>query len=965
MKKSTRCLTSNLKREPVAALRSKTMMKKHFVFATLLLAMLALTSNLFAGVIFSDDFESGTLTNWTGSFSLTDRAWTISTVTNIVPTNGIYSALITNSGSKMHRNIINDNGGVEVSGHAIYTAYIYDDGGVSLGSSNLTWVEVRAYTGTGFPNGGTAADGGLQQLIAIGKSSSAFSYLAGDPFDPTKYQGRSIAGTLAGGGTWFNLNDPGAPSRSVGWHKFQIEQMEDGTTLKFYVDGVLSRTILGNSVFSWDTIMGGAGQGGGSTNFNVSNYLDGISLTTIADTNKPTVRIAYGSFTSNEVNVVFSEGVSDTAISPANYSLSGGLTISSVDRTSMSSVRLNTSTQTSGANYTLTVNNVQDLATNIQDTAGANTIATNTTATFVAFAPPAFYANFNDGLLPVNTTNYGNAFISGSGGVGGTPMLDLTDATANQNGSFIIQDLSAGQVVGSFTASFRVRMGGGSTAPAEGFSFNLAGNLPDGTFPLDGGGSGLSIIFDTFNGGTDASSSRAPEAPAIDIRVGTNFVAHTNVGRLLRTGADFVDVLIKADLDGKLSVVFNGSLVYSNLVVYTNKIGGRFGFGGLTGGSFETHYIDDLGISVVGLSDTTRPTIASVSGTGPDGCSSLTGATVAFSESVGPSAEVAGNYALSGGISVSSVTRISPSTVVLNTSLQNPGSNYTVTVNNVQDTAVVPNTITPTSTAFYTSYTGSTAKFYSEFCSLPTNAFVFGNAIVDQGVLKLTTAANSQGGTFIIDDLDAGKAVTGFTAMFKVRVGGGSGTGADGFSFNFAGDLPNDFGEEGAGTGLTISFDTYDNGGNEAPAIDVRFGGVEVAHTLVNYIRTGSAFVDMSVHVDTDGTLALVYGTNVVYTNLLVYTTPIAGRFGFGARTGGVTDNHWIDNLRIDTIVSCPPLSIIKQGSDVVISWSGISTCVLQSSTNVAGPYTDQVGATSPFTTPITGSQKFFRLRGN
>src|SRR6185503_19791944 len=94
----------------------------------------------------------------------------------------------------------------------------------------------------------------------------------------------------SGFGTWFNLNDSGAPSRSVGWHKFQVEQLEDGTTLKFYVDGILSRTILGSAVQSWDTLIGGAGLGGN----NIAMYLDGFSVETFADTNAPTIRLAYG-----------------------------------------------------------------------------------------------------------------------------------------------------------------------------------------------------------------------------------------------------------------------------------------------------------------------------------------------------------------------------------------------------------------------------------------------------------------------------------------------------------------------------------------------------------------------------------------------------------------------------------------------------------------------------------------------
>lgn len=53
-------------------------------------------------------------------------------------------------------------------------------------------------------------------------------------------------------------------------------------------------------------------------------------------------------------------------------------------------------------------------------------------------------------------------------------------------------------------------------------------------------------------------------------------------------------------------------------------------------------------------------------------------------------------------------------------------------------------------------------------------------------------------------------------------------------------------------------------------------------------------------------------------------------------------------------------LSISKSGSDVTLTWpSG----TLQSSTNAAAFYSDVSGATSPYTIPATGAQRFFRVR--
>src|SRR4051812_48803601 len=118
----------------------------------------------------------------------------------------------------------------------------------------------------------------------------------------------------------------------------------------------------------------------------------------------------------------------------------------------------------------------------------------------------------------------------------------------------------------------------------------------------------------------------------------------------------------------------------------------------------------------------------------------------------------------------------------------------------------------------------------------------------NSGVVKLTEAVNGQMGSMLINDLDGGSEITGFTARWKMKLGGGTVRPADGLSFNFAPDLLDwwAFGEEGAGSGITISFDTWDNGGGEAPAIDVKSGGMVIASARGNLelFRTGD-FVEV------------------------------------------------------------------------------------------------------------------------
>lgn len=87
--------------------------------------------------------------------------------------------------------------------------------------------------------------------------------------------------------------------------------------------------------------------------------------------------------------------------------------------------------------------------------------------------------------------------------------------------------------------------------------------------------------------------------------------------------------------------------------------------------------------------DVTVPKITSASGS-----DTFTSVTVNFSEAVTSStADKPGNYTLSGGLTVSAATVVSPTRVVLTTSMQTPGTSYTLTINGVQDTATAPNTM--------------------------------------------------------------------------------------------------------------------------------------------------------------------------------------------------------------------------------------------------------------------------------
>src|SRR6185295_16448815 len=123
----------------------------------------------------------------------------------------------------------------------------------------------------------------------------------------------------------------------------------------------------------------------------------------------------------------------------------------------------------------------------------------------------------------------------------------------------------------------------------------------------------------------------------------------------------------------------------------------------------------------------------------------------------------------------------------------------------------------------------------------PPGTSLFGAATVSGGFLQLTPALNTQFGIAYIDDFGGGQLVQSFHATFRAALFGstccGGGTlPAAGLSFNLvpaATVLPSPGyaqpGEEGLNEGLAVNLDTWDNGGGEAPAIEVKWMGRIIA----------------------------------------------------------------------------------------------------------------------------------------
>ncbi|MBL7093193.1 Ig-like domain-containing protein, partial [candidate division KSB1 bacterium] len=132
--------------------------------------------------------------------------------------------------------------------------------------------------------------------------------------------------------------------------------------------------------------------------------------------------------------------------------------------------------------------------------------------------------------------------------------------------------------------------------------------------------------------------------------------------------------------------------------------------------------------------DTVKPTIASVQ---PENENLLT---VKFSEPVEQaSAELKGNYSISGGIQVNSATLVSDSTVQLATSLHLE-QGYTLTVNNVKDRAANPNSIVSNSTYGYQYNDTTPPELVSALAQLENKVVLTFSEPVEQASAE--TAAN-------------------------------------------------------------------------------------------------------------------------------------------------------------------------------------------------------------------------------
>lgn len=331
---------------------------------------------------------------------------------------------------------------------------------------------------------------------------------------------------------------------------------------------------------------------------------DEATLIVNPDVVAPTVLGADPRGNPNGLTVQFSEPVAEaSALDKANYSIDGGaVTIENVVLTSPTTVRLEIGGTgwVLNTDHTVTVQNIQDRAFT------PNTIAA-TTLNFSYAAGDGFLYNFNDGK-PDNLNLYGAAKVVATGGPDGSGYLSINDAAGSLVGAALFTERFN---IKRVNFKFKVRVGNGSGNPADGFSFNVADDLPEGTYPQSEegyGGSegnvavnGLVISFDNWDsGGSDPS-------PSIEVKYGGqsrgnvlvpkqgNTAVVVNGVPSIYTGDRWVDVEIDLQPDGKLYLTYDGYRIFNGVDTgFQGLENAQIGFGGRTGGAWETHWFDDL-----------------------------------------------------------------------------------------------------------------------------------------------------------------------------------------------------------------------------------------------------------------------------------------------------------------------------------------------------------------------------------
>jgi hypothetical protein len=208
-------------------------------------------------LIWSDDFDShapGNLTPQGGWTSVTATSAQVSTDQASSGSNSVFIAGTLNNSEQRNQITFAATGTPNPNNIVVFSFDFYD--------TNPTGPAYRQHVN--LQEG--AAPSGSAQLIGMGLNNNIAS---------NYYMGRVLG---FNGGAYFRLDDPGAPTRTMGWVNLKVEISD--SEFRFYVNDILSKTVVNSyTLRSYDTVR----LGSGLSNANNAAYYDNFMIYAIPE----------------------------------------------------------------------------------------------------------------------------------------------------------------------------------------------------------------------------------------------------------------------------------------------------------------------------------------------------------------------------------------------------------------------------------------------------------------------------------------------------------------------------------------------------------------------------------------------------------------------------------------------------------------------------------------------------------
>lgn len=444
------------------------------------------------------------------------------------------------------------------------------------------------------------------------------------------------------------------------------------------------------------------GRTGSNSSAYATTWFDSVQLNVDYDSTPPQV-VSASAPNDHNVDVVFDEAVDQTsAQNIANYSISPGLSITGAAlQPDGKTVRLTTAAQTYGTNYTVTANNVRDVSANAMTTPGTATfIGVDTTPPTVVSATSITDQIVNvkfsepvDSTTAQNTANYSLS-----------PSLAVTSAVL-QADLQTVQLITATQTYGtSYTVT--------------------AANVNDAHGNVISGSN-----MATFTGIDTTPPTVSSVTPVTDKTLNVVFsepvdsvTAQTTANYSIAPGLVVASAALQAD---QKTVLLTTTTSQTKGTSYTVTVTG----------------VNDIHNNVISANntaaftgiDTTPPQVVSATAIND------TTVNVLFNEQVDvTTAQTIANYSVAPGLAVSSAVLLADNkTVQLTIASQTWQTNYTVTVNNVQDTSA--NVISGSNTATFTGVDTTPPQVVSATPANSTTVDVKYNEAVDSSTAQTIT----------------------------------------------------------------------------------------------------------------------------------------------------------------------------------------------------------------------------------